>query len=90
MYRKWGGSMPAAVIMPHEQEWVLMTPDSQGDPQVRLLGEDPFRDLIPLPQVGLNAVKADFGYYTSGPKGGRVWPGDRQMRRLAKKFEKGA
>ena len=62
MHAKWGGHIPAAVLMPIEEQWQLMVPDFKGDPNFYKI-RDGAMDHLPLPD-GTNSVSAPIGQYT--------------------------
>jgi len=62
MHAKWGGHIPAAVLMPIEEQWQLMVPDFKGDPNFYKI-RDGAMDHLPLPD-GTNSVSAPIGHYT--------------------------
>lgn len=62
MYNKWGGQMPAAVIMPVEDEMRLMVPDSHGDPLFYQIRKGAIDGLIAMPN-STNSVDAPLGHY---------------------------
>jgi hypothetical protein len=82
MHEKWGGHMPAAVILPTEGEWKMLVPDEMGDPiqhnirpeVVKQLGE-----VIPMPDSS-NSEEAEFGSRTK-----KRWSPERRLRHLRKK-----
>ena len=48
MFKKWNGHIPAAVLMPVEEQWQMMVPDFQGDPEFYKLKEGAL-DNLPMP-----------------------------------------
>ena len=62
MYKKWGGHIPAAVLMPLEEQWRLMIPDFRGDAKFYNI-KDGAMDGLPMPNED-NSVPAPIGHYT--------------------------
>ena len=62
MYKKWGGHIPAAVLMPLEEQWKLMVPDFRGDAKFYDV-RDGAVDELPMPDSN-NSVPAPVGHYT--------------------------
>tara|TARA_R100000995_G_C3467168_1_gene116328 strand:- start:584 stop:1105 length:522 start_codon:yes stop_codon:yes gene_type:complete len=48
MYKKWGGHIPAAVLMPVEEQWQMVVPDFKGDPEFYKIKEGAL-DNLPMP-----------------------------------------
>ncbi len=48
MYKKWGGHIPAAVLMPIEDQWRMIIPDFKGDAHVHNVREGAL-DHLPMP-----------------------------------------
>ena len=48
MYKKWNGHIPAAVLMPVEEQWRMMLPDFKGDPHFYKVREGAM-DGFPVP-----------------------------------------
>lgn len=63
VHNKWGGQMPAAVIMPVEDEMRLMMPDSAGDPLFYPVRKGAVEGLLEMPD-GSNTVQGQLGHYT--------------------------
>lgn len=66
MYRKWGGQMPAAILLPHEGETKLLMPDSAGNPLLYGVRKEAV-DILPPPERG-EVRSADIGYYVKRKK----------------------
>ena len=49
MYKKWHGHIPAAVLMPVEEQWTMMLPDFRGDPNFYKVRKGAM-DGFPVPQ----------------------------------------
>lgn len=49
MYKKWHGHIPAAVLMPVEEQWTMMLPDFKGDPHFYKVRKGAM-DGVPVPQ----------------------------------------
>lgn len=71
MYDKWGGHIPAAVLVPDEtdfEKWNMIVPDHRGDPEVRPLRKDAIEIPPPTPDI---AEKSEVGWRTlQAPHGG--------------------
>ena len=65
MYKKWGGHIPAAVLMPIEDQWRMLVPDFRGDPQFYNVKEGAL-DHLPMPNEE-NSVEAPIGHYRVDP-----------------------
>ena len=81
-HRKWGGPMPAAVVLPSDNKWKLLIPNEMGDPIERALKPEAIRDLsdiIPMPDSS-NSEKAAIGHYRK-----RRWSPERRLRHLSGK-----
>ena len=61
MHQKWGGHIPAAVLMPLEDQWRLLVPDFRGDPQFYNV-RDGAMDGLPMPDEH-NSMPAPLGHY---------------------------
>jgi hypothetical protein len=66
MYKKWGGHIPAAVLMPIEDQWRMIIPDFKGDAHVHNVREGAL-DHLPMPNEE-NSVPAPIGYYRTEPE----------------------
>jgi hypothetical protein len=78
MHKKWGGHIPAAVVMPIEDSWKLMVPNSAGDPLLYDV-QDHLINSIPMPNTNI-AVPAPLGWSRK-----QKWSPERRLRFLAKK-----
>jgi len=63
VYKKWGGHMPALLMLPTEDEWKLMIPDEHGDPVFHDMDQSAVEG-VPELVVGENAEEAEIGYLT--------------------------
>jgi hypothetical protein len=78
MYKKWGGHIPAAVILPTNEtisEWQVMIPDHRGDAH--------FYDVRDGVNTALNEAAGDPGNVTKAPIGyyrRPTWSPDRRMK----------
>ena len=66
MYKKWGGHIPAAVLMPIEDQWRMIIPDFRGDAHVHNVREGAL-DHLPMPNEE-NSITAPIGHYRTEPK----------------------
>ena len=66
MYKKWGGHIPAAVLMPIEDQWRMLVPDFRGDPQFYNI-RDGALDNLPMPNDE-NSIPAPIGHYRVDPE----------------------
>ncbi len=66
MYKKWGGHIPAAVLMPIEDQWRMLVPDFRGDPQFYNV-RDGALDNLPMPNDE-NSTPAPIGHYRVDPE----------------------
>lgn len=77
MYKKWGGHMPAAVVMPTNTEasrWQMMIPDSEGDPTFRGVRSDFAPNVLPPAEV--RAVEHPLMGFTMP----RRWTAERRLK----------
>ena len=81
MHRKWGGHIPAAVIMPLEDQWRLVVPNAMGDPEFFDVRPGVFDDM-PMPD-GDNSVEAPLGSYV------KLTPEQREFRKMLRGKENG-
>jgi len=65
MHKKWGGHIPAAVLMPIEEQWQLLVPDFRGDPHFYNVKEGAL-DHLPMPDDS-NSEPAPLGHYVLPP-----------------------
>ena len=65
MHKKWGGHIPAAVLMPIEDQWRMLVPDFRGDPQFYNVKEGAL-DHLPMPNDE-NSIEAPIGHYRVDP-----------------------
>jgi|TARA_Y100000296_G_C5175764_1_gene259962 hypothetical protein len=61
MHKKWGGHIPAAVLMPIDEQWSMIVPDHKGDPHTYEVREG-ILDFLPLDSPG-NTEEAPIGKY---------------------------
>lgn len=81
-HKKWGGHMPAAVMMPTEGEWKMIVPNEMAEPIMRDIHPAVAKELaeiIPMP-TDENSLPAELGRHTK-PR----WSTKRKLRHLRKK-----
>ena len=80
MYKKWGGHIPAAVIMPIDDQLKMLIPDELGDPHLYDVSDKSGLQDVIEPPTDENSVEAPIGRYRK-PK----WSAERRLRHLRKK-----
>lgn len=66
MYAKWGGNIPAAVVMPSNEDfdqWQVLVPDHRGDPQFKKVRQEVALELGQLAPPTKELTKAPLGWY---------------------------